>query len=178
MRGLLWYLHKVARKATCLLRGLCVFCRYPCKNVPIVYGGVQIDCPNVEFGRNVTLYPNVHVFGSGKLTIGDDVVIGDGTAICTANAVSIGNDTMIAAQSYIIDCNHGMHMGLEMRKQPMSIKRTVIGCNCWIGCGAKILAGATIADGVIVGAGSIVDSDLKANAIYYNERNLLQKKRI
>lgn len=82
---------------------------------------------NIIFGNNVTLYPNVHIFGSGKVTIIDNVSIGDGTIICLAEDIVIGRNTMIAAQCYIIDCNHGMHVGNYMYEQPLSIQPSKIG---------------------------------------------------
>lgn len=61
-----------------------------------VLGVVYLDNPNIKFGRNVTLYPNVHIFGSGKVTLEDNVSIGDGTIICAAQDIIIGKNTMIA----------------------------------------------------------------------------------
>ena len=75
-----------------------------------ILGKVYLDNPNIQFGRNVTVFPNVHIFGLGKVTLGDNVSIGDGTIICAAQDIVIGKNTMIAAQCYIIDCNHGMHL--------------------------------------------------------------------
>lgn len=67
-----------------------------------ILGKVYLNNPNIIFGNNVTLYPNVHIFGLGKVTIMDNVSIGDGTIICAAEDIVIGKNTMIAAQCYII----------------------------------------------------------------------------
>lgn len=66
----------------------------------------------------MTLFPNVHIFGSGKVTIMDNVSIGDGTIICVAEDIVIGRNKMISAQCYIIDCNHGIHVGNYMCECP------------------------------------------------------------
>lgn len=83
----------------------------------------------------------------GNVTIEDNVSIGDGTIICAAKDIVIGKNTMIAAQCYIIDCNHGMHVGVCMCEQPLSVHPTKIGEDVWLGCGCKILAGSEIFDG-------------------------------
>lgn len=61
---------------------------------------------NITVRKNVTFYPDVMLFGDGPIIIGDNVDIGNGTIIYSSKnggGVTIGNNTMIAAQSYIID---------------------------------------------------------------------------
>lgn len=133
---------------------------------------------NIIFGDNVTLYPNVHIFGSGKVTIMDNVSIGDGTIICAVEDIVIGRNTMIAAQCYIIDCNHGMHVGNYMCGQPLSIHPTKIGEDIWLGCGCKILAGSGISDGAVIGAGTVISGKVEKNKIYFAKREYCDKERM
>lgn len=64
--------------------------------------------------------------------------------------VEIGDDAMIAWNTYITDCDwHGIE-GKE------AVKETIIKEHVWLGIGAKILKGVTIEEGSIVTANSIV----------------------
>lgn len=121
-----------------------------------VYPGAILENSDIHFGKEVSIYPNVHVFGSGKLVLGDNVIVGDGTIICVADSIEIGANTMIAAQCYITDCSHGTRAGALMRLQPMRIKPVIIGNDVWIGCGSKILMGAEIGNGTVIGAGATI----------------------
>lgn len=153
--------NKVAKR----IRGFLIGMRYEGGKGLKSYAPSYIEAPNIRFGNNVTLFPNVHIFGSGRIEIGDNVVIGDGTVICAAKSISIGSDSMIAAHCAIYDCNHGMHVGQVMREQPLTIRPTAIGSNCWLGVGVNVLAGVTIHDGCVVGAGTTVRKECPGNSI-------------
>lgn len=138
----------------------------------MIKGRVYLDAPNIVFGDNVEISPNVHIFGPGKVIIGDNVVIGDGAVICSAEYVEIGNDVMIAAHCYIIDCNHGMRLGSPMNQQPMSIKPVCIKNDCWLGCGAAVLKGVVIGQGTVIGAHVVVSSETSKNNIVMSDQKL------
>lgn len=107
----MWILKRIIEKIEVMLRACKVSLLYHTKNKVTLLGKVYLHNPNIKFGENVVLYPGVHIFGQGKVTLGNNVSIGDGTIICAAKDIQIGNDTMIAAQCYILDCNHGMKIG-------------------------------------------------------------------
>ena len=133
-----------------------------------ILGKLTLINPNIQIGKNVTFYPDVMLFGDGIIQIGDNVDIGNNVIIYAKNpagGVTIGNNSMIAAHSYIIDSNHGTQLGVLMREQPLSTEPINIGSDVWIAAGCKILKGATIKDGAIIGAGSIVNSTIAENAI-------------
>lgn len=64
--------------------------------------------------------------------------------------VEIGDDAMIAWNTYVTDCDwHGIE-GKE------AVKETIINEHVWLGIGSKVLKGAVIGAGSIVTANSIV----------------------
>ena len=63
---------------------------------------------------------------------------------------------VIAAQSYIIDCDHGTLRHDLIRCQPMVVAPVHIRRDVWIGAGAKVLKGSYISDGAVIGAQSLV----------------------
>lgn len=83
----------------------------------------------------------------------------------TGGGVKIGNDTLIAAQCYIIDMDHGISSNDLIRKQKNTVQPVKIGRDVWIAAGAKILKGSTIHDGAIIGAQSVVKGEVPQNAI-------------
>ena len=135
-------------------------------NVNIV-GKMTLINPNIKVGNNVTFYPDVMLFGDGLIEIGDNVDIGNGTIIYASKSggVKIGNNTMIAAQSYIIDTDHGIKADTLIREQSNTVEPVIIGDDCWIASGCKILKGSKIGDGAVIGASAVVKGEIPKNAI-------------
>lgn len=132
-----------------------------------LFGKITCINHNVQCGDNVRFYPDVMLFGDGKIQIDNGVDIGNGTIIYASKAggVTIGEHTMIAAQCYIIDSDHGMKKGIKMYSQPNIVEAVSIGKDVWIGAGAKILRGSKIGDGAVIGANSVVKGEIPENAI-------------
>ena len=136
-------------------------------NVNIV-GKMTLINPNIKVGNNVTFYPDVMLFGDGLIEIGDNVDIGNGTIIYASKAgggVSIGNNTIIAGQCYIIDMDHGLKDGELIQKQENTVEAVEIGEDCWLAAGCKILKGSKIGNGAVIGAASVVKGEIPKNAI-------------
>lgn len=135
-------------------------------NVNII-GKITLINPNIKVGKNVVIYPDVMLFGDGIIEIGDNVDIGNGTIIYASKdgGVKIGSNTMIAAQTYIIDCDHGVELGKLMREQANTVKPVVIGEDVWIAAGCKILKGSKIGNGAVIGAASVVKGEIADNAV-------------
>jgi len=130
-------------------------------------GDVILINSNLVVGDNVTVYPGAMFFGDGLIEIGDNVDIGNGTVIyASENArVKIGSGTMIAAQGYIIDTDHGIEIDQPIREQKCRSEKIVIGRDCWLAAGVKVLKGSRIHDGAVVGAQSVVKGELPCNSI-------------
>lgn len=122
-----------------------------------IKSNVQLDNSNIRFGKNVMLYSGVQIWGTGHITIEDNVAIGKNTIIFANQDMIIGANTLIAAQCYIIDSDHESLKTELIRKQPLASKPISIGSDVWIGAGSIILGGACIKDGSIVGALSMVN---------------------
>ena len=124
---------------------------------------------NVIIGRNVTIYPDVMFFGDGLIDIGDNSAIGNGTIIYSSKdgGVTIGNDTLIAGQCYIIDTDHGISADELIRCQHNSVAPITIGNDCWIAAGCKVLKGSHVKDGAVIGALSLVKGEISENAVAY-----------
>ena len=104
-----------------------------------IVGDITLINRNVKIGRNVAIYPDVMFFGDGLIDIGDNSEIGNGTIIYSSKdgGVTIGNDTLIAGQCYIIDTDHGIGADELIRCQHNSVAPITIGNDCWIAAGCK-----------------------------------------
>ena len=134
----------------------------PHKDFSLV-GNVYLINTNIIIGHNVTIYPDVMFLGDGPIIIGDYVDIGNGTIIYASKSgggVTIGCNTIIAAQCYIIDMDHGTAANELIRNQSNTVSPIIIGEDVWIAAGVKILKGSHINNGSIIGAQSVVKGEI------------------
>lgn len=138
----------------------------PHKDFKLV-GKVTLINNNVKIGRNVTIFPDVMIYGDGPINIADNVSIGNGTIIYASHdgGVTIGENTMIAAHTYIIDCDHGIEANIPVLKQKNTVDAVIIGNDVWIAANATILKGSKISDGAVIGAKTLVKGAIPENAI-------------
>ena len=132
-----------------------------------VYGKIYHINPNVVFGDDVHIYPGVQFFGDGEIIVGNNVHIGNDTLIYASKAegITIGDNTQIAAHSYIIDCNHGTKGDRLIMEQKNECAPIHIGSDVWLGANVVVIKGANISDGAIIGAMALVNSNIEEKGI-------------
>lgn len=94
--------------------------------------------------------------------LGDRVFVGEGCRFVCMTRIVVGNDTMIAPNTTIVDVGHETHPALPINQQPILAQEIIIGEDVWIGAGAIILKGVTIGRGSVIGAGSLVNKPVPA----------------
>jgi acetyltransferase-like isoleucine patch superfamily enzyme len=122
---------------------------------------------SIMIGRNCTVMPGaiIATYG-GRIEIGSDVSINPNVIIYGNGGVRIGDKTRIATQVVIVAQNHIFADSTRpIMEQGLSTKGIVIGNDVWIGAGAKILDGITIGDGAVIGAGAVVRTDISPYSI-------------
>lgn len=95
---------------------------------------------------------NCTLLDTGKITIGENTLIGPDVKIYTAVHP-------VSAEERIYTDETGRS---AIRTQTAPV---VIGNHVWIGGGAIILPGVTIGDNAVVGAGSVVTKSILGNAV-------------
>ena len=131
-------------------------------------GNVHLINTNIKLGKNVTIYPDVMFWGDGPIVIGDNVDIGTNTIIYSSKqsgGITIGNNSIIAAQCYIIDMDHGTAKDIPIVKQSNSAAPITIGEDVWLGANVTVLKGSNIANGAVIGAKALVKNNIPENAI-------------
>lgn len=117
---------------------------------------------NVTFDYNVKLLVNKE----GMIKINDNTLISSNVNINAGKSnVLIGENSMIAANTFIINNDHDVFGELSVRNSGHITKDIVIGDNVWIGANCTVLKGVTIGEGAIIGAASVVTKDVKPYSI-------------
>lgn len=99
----------------------------------------------------------------GHINLGDYCLIAPGVEITSAQQITIGNNTMIAAECILSDSDwHGTYNRIRPFRCTAPIE---VGNNVWIGKRAIVCKGISIGDNSIIGAGAVVTKNLPANVI-------------
>lgn len=102
---------------------------------------MQIDIgANVKIGNHVFINHSLTVMARGSIEIEDDVMIGPGASLLTANHDLYDHQVLLCGK--------------------VTIKK-----NAWIGAKAMILPGVTVGENAIVAGGSVVTKDVEANTV-------------
>lgn len=127
-----------------------------------VAGTARIDFPRrARFGPGVYLETRER----GRIVLGENVRLNQGTVIVAYERVEIGADTLIGEYVSIRDANHGIRSGQLIQQQPHESQPIRIGEDVWIGRGACILAGVSVGHSAVIGANSVVTRDIPSGAI-------------
>jgi len=110
-------------------------------------------------GKGCKISPTATFAHSGRITFGDNVLIGEGCRVWAGPSegqVFIGNDVMLGPNVLITAANYRFGDGAPIRSQLMAEASVTIGADVWLGAGVIVLPGANIGAGSVIGAGAIV----------------------
>ena len=121
---------------------------------------------SLTLGASSRIADDVFLGCDGVIAIGSRSVINRGVVICAGSRVTIGDDCMIAAYTYITDTDHRFDDPEQsIRSQPLASDPIAIGDDVWIGTNVVVTRGVTIGRGAVVAATSVVTRDVPAGAI-------------
>ena len=119
-----------------------------------------IGAKDIWIGDRVRIYPGsrLETHDGGKIIIEDNCSIAQNFHITSAKSeLRIGKNTTISGNVFITNIDHEYkNVGEHILDQPMIVKETVIGQNCFIGYGAAIQAGTILGKQCIVGTNAVV----------------------
>lgn len=106
------------------------------------------------------------VLDGATLSLGNGAFIGPGVMISAHQAVSIGDDSLVAEYVSIYDNEHvWADIDKPIAKQGYTTTACDIGDGCWIGAGARILMGGSLGDSCILGAGAVLKKALPPGVV-------------
>ncbi|MBU1196106.1 MAG: acyltransferase [Proteobacteria bacterium] len=119
----------------------------------------------MHFGKNSNIRPGAYVIYCSTVSIGDNVVIRDGSMISGDSAqepIIIEDDVQLGPGVHIYSLNHNFqNPGKLIIEQGYTRKKVIIKKGAWIGANSIILPGVTIGEHAVVGAGSVVAKDIE-----------------
>jgi acetyltransferase-like isoleucine patch superfamily enzyme len=120
----------------------------------------------ITLGSGCHIWPGSRIEGISRyanqcfnphIIVGNNVGIQQNCHITAASVLIIGNDVNVLCGAVITDIDHGYEeINVNFANQPIIVKDTHIGDNCFIGAGARILAGTKLGANCIVGANAVV----------------------
>lgn len=138
------------------------------KNAAILIGK-QVTINSSFFSNLIGLYQRTIIIarGNGVIEIGNQVGI-SGTTIYAREKISIGDNTLIGANTKIFDNDfHPLDVDARNNNQfdKLVLKPVEIGQNVFIGCNCIITKGTKIGDNCVIGAGSVVHGEFPDNVV-------------
>ena len=144
------------------------------------------DCINL--GSWVWIKDGATLFGSGPMSIGNQVVICERASIWSGpDGLGIGNYCWIGIGSFLAASGGRLQIGdytlisdhcsiytvshlydslsISINEQGGTSKPVIIGSHVLIGSGARVMPGVTIGDYAIIGAGAVVTRDVAPKSI-------------
>lgn len=113
---------------------------------------------DIYFQGKAKIGVGAKIMVSGKLTLGNNFdITGDATIIC-AKEIQIGDGTMIAWQSILMDTDQHAIYNFDNTIINQD-KKITIGNDVWIGAKSFILKGSAIPNGCIVGANTTISKE-------------------
>lgn len=124
---------------------------------------------NIHIDDNVVIKEGTRICScneKAKVKIGKNTTVGYHNFIFASNNIEIGDDCLIAPFVYIVDSDHQAKRDKKINQQPNVTAPIKIGNDVWIASNVTILKGVTISDGAVIAANSVVNKDIEAYAIY------------
>lgn len=127
-------------------------------------------------GRNVAICKGSKFDNPEKLTIGDNVYIGNNFYSNCVGGLTIGKGTLISYNCTVMTYNHDYKEDLFMPYGLSNIyKEVVIKENVWIGINVNIAGGVVIEENSVIGMGTTVAKHIPAGSIFAGGRFLSER---
>ena len=130
---------------------------------------------SIFVSKNCLICGQLAVFHhGGKISVGENSFISEGTRIWSGHSIKIGNRVLISHNVHLLDNNsHSisamrrhqefldvMTLGRPTTNDGISSAEILVEDDVWIGFNSTILKGVTIGRGSIVGANSVITKDV------------------
>jgi putative colanic acid biosynthesis acetyltransferase WcaF len=109
-----------------------------------------------DVGQDVLIRHGVRIQWPWKLSLGNDVWVGEGAWLLNLETISVGSDVCISQEAMLCTGSHDRRSAdFAMANRPI-----VISDGAWIGARSVVLCGTRVGSGALVGAGAIAHGDV------------------
>ena len=127
-----------------------------------------------KIGKGLVIKNNVCIKFPWKLTLGENVWLGEDCWIDNLDYVTIGNNVCISQGALLLTGNHDYTLStFDYRNAPI-----VVEDGAWIGAKSVVCPGVTVKSHAILTVGSVVTKNLEAFCIYQGNPASVIRKRI
>ncbi|WP_083580574.1 WcaF family extracellular polysaccharide biosynthesis acetyltransferase [Bacteroides ilei] len=127
-----------------------------------------------KIGKGLIIKNNVCIKFPWKLTIGDNVWLGENCWIDNLDYVTIGNNVCISQGALLLTGNHDYTLtSFDYRNAPIIIED-----GAWIGAKSVVCPGVTVHSHALLTVGSIATKDMEEYSIYQGNPAKQIRKRI
>lgn len=127
-----------------------------------------------KIGKGLVIKNNVCVKFPWKLTVGDNVWLGENCWIDNLDYVSIGDNVCISQGALLLTGNHDYTLtSFDYRNRPIAIED-----GAWVGAKAVVCPGVKLSSHSILTVGSVATKDMEEYGIYQGNPAKLIRKRI
>jgi len=116
-----------------------------------------------KIGSNAIIRPSATITYPWRLTLGNNVWIGDSVILYTLGSINIGDNTVISQFCHLCAADHDF----TSPSFPIRAKSITVGSQVWLASDVFVAPGVTIGDASVVGARSSVFRDLPAQMLCY-----------
>ncbi|WP_328879916.1 putative colanic acid biosynthesis acetyltransferase [Streptomyces sp. NBC_00299] len=114
-----------------------------------------------RIGRRVLIRHGVRVHWPWRLSVGDDVWIGEGAWLLNLRQITIGSDVCVSQGALLCTGSHQPRSPtFEFDNGPIRLES-----GAWVAARAVVLRGVTVGRGAVVGASAVAHSDLAPGEI-------------
>jgi putative colanic acid biosynthesis acetyltransferase WcaF len=127
-----------------------------------------------KLGKNVKFRPTARITYPWKLSVGDNVWIGDDCVLYNLGQISLGSNVALAHGVYLCTGEHDFTLpAFPMHARPITIENEV-----WLTNDVFVAPGVTVGRGSVVGARSSVFSDLPGGMVCFGTPAVAKKPRL
>lgn len=121
-----------------------------------------------SIGTNCYVEPPIHAnYGCKNVFVGNNFYANFNLTLVDDGKITIGNNVLIGPNCTIITPVHPLDKDERMSDKNQKNIPVVIEDDVWIAANVTILPGVTIGHGSVIGAGSVVTKDVLPNSLYY-----------
>jgi putative colanic acid biosynthesis acetyltransferase WcaF len=127
-----------------------------------------------KIGRGVVIKPRVTITFPWKLTVGENVWLGEECWLLNLAPITIADNVCISQRAFLCTGNHNY-------KSPtfdLIVKPIRVGAGAWIGAGAFVGPGVIVGSHAVLTAGSVATEELQPFGIYRGNPAALVKQRV